>query len=298
MLSRNRWENLYKTQLSSDLKEVSGDAFDVKVLNVESAPKYNSWWLWVDFNDSSKRDLIYFHDKDWSTLYYYVKDRQRPDVVHQPGADVQMNDVAEWVNQLAKNTEDFWYIEVPFGNGLQVKVYWGRARLNEEVYEIDDTYITLYDNETNYIYFDPATQAIEKSTSQPEWAVIAEITTSWWEIVWTQYFDDKRAREYAYKLSSDFKIVDNKVEAADYIQNKVESFEINSTTTWDPGSQASVVNVWDALNISLDFTIPQWPQWEQWETGPQWPEWPEWPEWPKWEKWPEGPEWPEWPQWP
>ena len=40
-----------------------------------------------------------------------------------------------------------------------------------------------------------------------------------------------------------------------------------TTTTWLPGSSASVVNSWTSSAAVFDFTIPQWPQGEQGETG-------------------------------
>lgn len=211
MIGRNLWENLYKTKLSSKLSSVWGSAFDEKFLSVDAEPKHDSWRVWVEFSDPTNRDLIFFHRKSGSTLYYYIKNRQQTAISHSAWSFVQINDVAQWINFLSNNTNDFWFVDAPIGDWLTIKVYWGRVRLNENVYDILDKTFTLSDNTTNYIFFNPTTQDIEVQDSPWNWVSIAEIDTNSGNISSKNDIRDLRHTEYWLNLSSDFQIVNNEV---------------------------------------------------------------------------------------
>lgn len=67
----------------------------------------------------------------------------------------------------------------------------------------------------------------------------------------------------------------NKIKKAQYSNLKWEKWDTGtaatitvwSTTTWTPGSSASVVNSWTTSAAVLDFTIPEWEKGDTWDTG-------------------------------
>ena len=70
----------------------------------------------------------------------------------------------------------------------------------------------------------------------------------------------------------------NKIKKAKYSNLKWEKWDqwnpgtaatitVWSTTTWTPGSSASVVNSWTTSAAVLDFTIPEWEKGETWDDG-------------------------------
>lgn len=66
----------------------------------------------------------------------------------------------------------------------------------------------------------------------------------------------------------------NKIKKAQYSNLKWEKWDTGtaatitvwSTTTWTPGSSASVVNSWTTSAAVLDFTIPEWEKGDTWDT--------------------------------
>lgn len=247
MLGRNLWENLYKTKLISDVTSVWWSPFGEFSLDVDVEPKHNTWWIRVNFSDPTNRDLIYFHRKVWTTLYYYLKNRQQTSISHDSGTFVQINDVAQWINNLSKNIEDFGFIDVPIGDWLKIKVYWWQVRLNENIYEISDKLITLSDNATNYVFFDPSIPDIDVQTTVPDNLLLWEINTSSGKINSKTDITDKRAKEWWLKLSSDFKLVNNQVEAADYLQNKTPE----APQDWEQYARKNWT--WDIVSMKMDI---------------------------------------------
>ena len=130
MLNRYTVENLYKTRLSNDLEPISatGDPLTEFTFEVEDEPANDTGWVIVDFTDSSKRDMIFYHSKSGWTLSYYRKDRDllwtgATAITHDEWSFVQMNDVAQLINYLFDNSDDFWRIEDMGTN--KVRILWG-----------------------------------------------------------------------------------------------------------------------------------------------------------------------------
>lgn len=158
---RNLAQNLYKSPISQSIPSIwaSGNPLDEFDIFVTIAPKYNSGWIFCDFTDSSKRDLIYFHSRTWNNLKYYRKNRDLLGnwayaVVHDQGTYIQENDVSEWLNFISYNTDDFGYLEYPYTTALSVRVYGWSIQYGWTTSAIWDTTITLPISSTKEIIFD------------------------------------------------------------------------------------------------------------------------------------------------
>lgn len=121
MRKRLQAQNLYKAKITSEIPAISssGNPLEVFEIDVDIAPVYDMGWVWVDFNDPTKRDLIFYHAKSGTKLYYYRKNRDITgvgsiDMYHEEDALIQENDVSQWINKLYNNTDDFGEIEYPW----------------------------------------------------------------------------------------------------------------------------------------------------------------------------------------
>ena len=184
MRYRIQWQNFYKTTLTTQIPAGTATDTTEKYFQVAEAPTANSGWLIVDFINENKREIIFYHRREWNALYYYDYNRQRPSIQHEVGAIVQMNDVAEFINWLSKNIDDFGYVQQLEKPGLRIKVYWWKVKVNNQDVDINDTILTLSDDATNYIVFDYTDNSI-KALTNLSWftgVVLAEVKTSWWDI--------------------------------------------------------------------------------------------------------------------
>ena len=106
------------------------------------------------------------------------------------------------------------------------------------------------------------------------------------------------------------------------------TISVGTTTTWEPWTDASVVNSWTSSAAVLDFTIPKGAKWDTGATGATWAKinsanfswddmvfwltdsstvtlawakttltWPQWEQWPQWIQGIQGIQWPQWEQW-
>lgn len=149
MKARFLAETLYSTLLTQIVPSISStwNELDIFEIFVDSAPRYNSWWVILDFENKIKRDLIFFHNRVWNTLYYYRKDR---DILgngsissqHQVQASVRMNDNAWWINHALSNVDDFGQI-MKWWTSNKIRVYGWKVTINESVVDIADSTITV-----------------------------------------------------------------------------------------------------------------------------------------------------------
>lgn len=189
MRSRHIVQNLYSSQLSESLPGMwlTGDRLDLFTFEVEVPPTTDSWWYFIDFEDSTKRDLIFSHSRSWNVLSYYRMNRDllgnwSGNVTHSRWASVRMNDVGEWMNYIWKNTEDFGTIEQRWDWLNVIKVYGWKIAYNRTVANISDTIITLADG-TSEITFNYITWAFEAvPTITDPWLSIATIVVTAWSI--------------------------------------------------------------------------------------------------------------------
>ena len=183
MKGRLKWQNFYKSALVSAI--LAGNASDTteKSFQISESPTVDKWWIVVDFLDY-KREIIFYHRVDGTTIYYYDYNRQHPELNHDIWAIVQLNDVAEYMNWLSQNTEDFWVIKKLENPGLTITVLWWSIKLNNQDIEISDNTFTLSDNTTNYVvldYTDNTTKVLTDITTFTG-IILGEVKTSNWDI--------------------------------------------------------------------------------------------------------------------
>lgn len=161
MFWRNQAQNLYKSQITQTIPSIgsSWNLNDEYEINVLVAPKYNSWWVFVDFANTTKRDLIYFHSRTGNVLKYYRKNRDllwlwASTQTHDSWAYIQMHDVSEWINYLSNNTSDFGFAEWPYETPLTIKMYGGRINYWGPAITVADANILLPVSSTKEIIFD------------------------------------------------------------------------------------------------------------------------------------------------
>lgn len=208
-------ENLYKSRIVNPIVAVSSvwNALDEYEILCEVAPKYDMGWVFVDFDstDTSKRDLIFFHRKVDKTIYYYRKNRDllnngAKSVRHEDWATIQMNDVSEWINNLSKNIEDFWFIEQKYDNENDVMVYWGKINIFWVVSNIWDTKLTIPVTKDwkFYIFFDYWDSTFHIYTEEEKvehtWVILGEAVVVDWVI---ESITDVRATQLSNSFSSD-----------------------------------------------------------------------------------------------
>ena len=90
---------------------------------------------------------------------------------------VQINDVAEIMNYLSYNTDDFGVIERITGSLLNVKVRWGRMSWPSGTVTVADQTLTMVINTTNNIYINPATDLFSLTTGLLIGQVVTNGTT-------------------------------------------------------------------------------------------------------------------------
>lgn len=174
-------QNLYITKLTQAIDPISM-AWDPKTefsVFVETAPENTKWFIFVEYTSDTKKDLIEYHSVTGNELKYY---RCRRDLLwnwsyaetHLINSQVQINDVAQWLNYLFTNTDDFWHIVTFWTNALVVK--WGKVLLNDAQITVADLTENSIANNTYSIIFNYDTQVFEMVTS-----------TVWiqWLLVWT-----------------------------------------------------------------------------------------------------------------
>lgn len=156
MKNRYTVQDAYKVRITTDISPISasGDPLTEFSFTVETAPTDSEWRLVINFNDTARKDKIYFHRTSTTTLYYYRKNRGNPTVTHYENEYAQMNNFADWFNYLFESSDDFWLIQDMGTNKAQilggVVDYW------TGVTDIAATAITELVDWTRYAVFDYA----------------------------------------------------------------------------------------------------------------------------------------------
>lgn len=76
------------------------------------------------------------------------------------------------------------------------------------------------------------------------------------------------------------------------------TLDVWSTTTWNPWTDADVVNSGTTSEAIFDFTIPRWDVWATWDQWIQWEQGIQGIQWDKWDTWDTGAKWDTWDTWP
>lgn len=136
---------------------------------------YNTW-LCVDFNKYSK-EIFRIYRVDGNTVYFDQRGTPTGKFQHNSGAKVQINEIAEFINYLSANVDDFGFVEKGTTAGT-VNVRGGVYLWNATQYNRDDVILTcpLADN---YVYFNPSTGVISSGASIPSGSyALARVYTS------------------------------------------------------------------------------------------------------------------------
>jgi len=133
-------------------------------------------WVCVDFNKYSK-EIFRIYRVDGNTVYFDQRGTPTGKFQHNSGAKVQINEIAEFINYLSANVDDFGFVEKGTTAGT-VNVRGGVYLWNATQYARDDVVLTctLADG---YVYFNPSTSVIAYGASVPSGSYsLARITCS------------------------------------------------------------------------------------------------------------------------
>lgn len=202
---RLKFVNFYSTLLSSPItltKATSGTT----TIPVASIPwVYNNSQFYLLFAPwTNDKQVIKCFMDNWVVKvnnWDIITDKTYP-----ANTMVNMNDVAEIVNNISNETDDFWKVEST--GWLDIVIYWGRVDMDWTVYTVSNTTITLATGiEHFYIYFDYTTNAfaVANISQYPNTVIIgyiiAHISTIWWVAV----VEDWRSKQMNYmNLSEDY----------------------------------------------------------------------------------------------
>jgi len=186
MLDQTQGQDWYKVKSQSIiLPGVATDEAEY-YFDVSQPVLVSSCFVYVDYQDETKRDSIEIHRVwlGWSRLYFYQYNRTNPTARHGTDAYVQINSMASYWNIISKNVDNFWRIRQEANPGLKVKIYGGRID-NPVLWDFDVPSISLAmaDNAVSYIYFDDTDNSFKVSTTEPfMFFVLGRVTTASWDI--------------------------------------------------------------------------------------------------------------------
>ena len=158
-----------------------------------SLPQWNfTYFITVDFSQTSKEEIFRIVNTTGDILTYdkrisvwgYVKP------THIAWASVRVNDVADILNEMSDNIDNFGDINQISGTQT-ISVWWGVFNNSGIVYNISSqTFIVtagqLIDNSTNYVHFDLLTRlfVISASSTYGNWVCVASIVVAG-GVIWT-----------------------------------------------------------------------------------------------------------------
>lgn len=238
MKGRYTVQDWYRTKITSDILPIdsSWDPLTEFSFTVQSVPQDDEWRLVVNFNDTDKRDKIYFHRKTLTELYYYRKNRSNPSKLHEENDYIQMNNFAEWFNYNFDNNDDFWLVLNMWTNKAQI--LWWIVDYGTWVLTITPTAITTLADWTHYAVLDFADWFLKFVTTYDDtihylvwevvvaWSLITsksdkrnlsllknksvlnKVTDVWWKLyydwnpVWTSYTPEDIANKETSALDS------------------------------------------------------------------------------------------------
>lgn len=133
------------------------------------------YFLLVDYGTIAEEWFrIYRTDLTNKVVYFDKRGGPNGKQIHYANASIQINDVAEAVNMLSENIDNFGFVEYVNGSSPKaVKVYWGYPLYNlvgfTSVSNVADTQLAigtwLTDNADNYIVFDFNSGAFSSKTA-------------------------------------------------------------------------------------------------------------------------------------
>lgn len=168
MYSRLKWQNLYRTKLAADLTPITQGAWDDPTtefsFDVEVAPAVSKWYVYIDFTKDAKRDLIYFHRKSGTTLYYYRGNRDLESngvygITHTKGSFLQLNDVDKWIDRTFDTVDDLWYIDVI--SNKKIKIFGGTTYFKWVQKVVADTAFQTLADGTRYAVLDYSDETLK-----------------------------------------------------------------------------------------------------------------------------------------
>lgn len=182
MKKRYITENFFKTKLSQQCLPIDSawDPLTEFTISLETTPTNSEWWIILDFNDSLKRDLIYYHNKSLTTITYYRKNRSNPTVRHNKNSFAQINDVAQLFNYLFDNIDDLGVVNNMWTN--KIKILWGKCYYNKAFKTVSDSGAITLADWTHYAVLDYTDDTLKAVTvldtdSQLKFGTI--IVTAW-----------------------------------------------------------------------------------------------------------------------
>ena len=264
MYWRIKWQSLFSTNITVEVPAIWSvwNAMDEFAIQVSNQLSINSWWVVLDFALPIKRDLIFFHRRDWDVIYYYRKNRDLLNTwainqVHFAWSQLAIHDFANWINWLSDNTDDFGYMEKIDDNKLLV--YWWDYVYNNKSVVVEDAEVTLNSDWVNYIYFDYDTELFNSTLnlSTANGDVVGRVNVSSANI--TSIVRTSTANKWPQWITWD--------NWRD-IQLEKWSTHIRWRYVWD--------TTWNDLVAIQDL---QWEPWEKWDPWEQWIPWEQWVPW-------------------
>ena len=153
-------QNFYSTVLTSDIVGTGDTSFNVTV-----APAFTSGFLVISPNNTSLREIVYFHNVVGSTISVRAENRGQGGTTAKPHTSqepVAMKDIAEIFNMFSDAISQCFFVEKT--GGLNIKVWGGTVFYNGNPVTVADTTLALADNQTNYIKYSYPTNTISVDT--------------------------------------------------------------------------------------------------------------------------------------
>lgn len=157
---------------------------------VAVAPQYNNGFIVVSANNSTLRDVFYFHNRVGNRLYVRKENRLTGNKAHTVNESVQINDTANIFNYFSDMISQAFFVEKTWG--LNVRVNGWYVTYNGNVVAVGDQNLTLADNTTNYIKYDYPTNTISFNGTNSG-NVKAVVTTLSWVITSIVYRNPKES---------------------------------------------------------------------------------------------------------
>lgn len=240
MLSRMKWQTLYKKQLAYDMLPLlpSDGPLVIYDIQVTIPPVNKTGWVIIDYTVEWYQDLIFYHDIVSGVLKYYKKDR---DLLwtwawlkrHLAGATVQINDNAEWYNYLSNQVDDFWFVQqwYNWSSALAVKINWGNITYNDVSVDIADATLVLSPSVTSEIVLDYTDNVIKVFTDpigDLKWVRLATVITGASTI--NSITDMRRSIRWTFYSSTFFQFVTGELSLKDGIITTAKLVDWSVTT--------------------------------------------------------------------
>jgi len=187
MTTKLTLQDFYSTTITEEVGIPETGDFD---FTVATPPQHTNGFIVVSANNSTLRDVFYYHNVVGNRIYVRQEGRLSGDKEHVSGEPVQINDTANIFNYFSDMISQAFFVEKT--GGLNVRVNGGHVTYNGNVVTVWDQALTLANNTTNYIRYDYATNTISSSTT--DWGnVKAVATTLAGSITWITYRNPKES---------------------------------------------------------------------------------------------------------